>query len=238
MHWRAALLPKWTCGSLDVVMGLGLMGCAMDILFDIERMLISRAVISSTSLPQPLYYYIALSLIAIGLFISSLSVLGCWATHCKNSCFIGLFMFLLVVMLVLEIVGCILMAVCPQMLGAHIVDEEILDNWQRNYGVPGREQFTAAVDLVQTKFECCGVQGAGDYSTTWWRLRELAAPDLLVPLSCCIQSDAREKSFLDPAPLNKTMCQDAQAENNELARFSQGCLTHLQEWLSHELNWA
>ncbi|RZF37600.1 hypothetical protein LSTR_LSTR003165 [Laodelphax striatellus] len=207
---------------LFMVMGLVLMGCAMDILFDIERMLISRAVISSTAMPQPLYYYIALSLIAIGLFISSLSVLGCWATHCKNSCFIGLFMFLLVVMLVMEIVGCILMAVCPQMLGAHIVEEEILDNWQRNYGVPGREQFTAAVDLVQTKGCLTHLQEWLSHELSTGILTTLLVVSLqllllLFAILMCVKSVQQSNSTVKPS-LSSLMMTSQQHKQNTIKR--------------------
>lgn len=61
------------------------------------------------------------------------------------------FIFLLIILLVVESVISSLTVMCPQYLGIKLQQEELLDTWQRYYGVPGREQFTAAVDLIQTK---------------------------------------------------------------------------------------
>lgn len=30
-------------------------------------------------------------------------------------------------------------------------NEDMTDLWQRNYGVPGKEQYTAAIDLAQNR---------------------------------------------------------------------------------------
>lgn len=61
------------------------------------------------------------------------------------------YLFMLVILLVAECVVSILAILCPQYLGLNLDREELQDSWQRNYGVPGREQYTAAVDLVQTQ---------------------------------------------------------------------------------------
>lgn len=55
------------------------------------------------------------------------------------------------ILLVGECVVIVLVILCPQYLGINLEREDIQDSWQRNYGVPGREQYTAAIDLVQTK---------------------------------------------------------------------------------------
>lgn len=54
-------------------------------------------------------------------------------------------------LLVAECVLAVLAVLCPQYLGLTIDREDVQDNWQRTYGVPGREQYTAAIDLAQTK---------------------------------------------------------------------------------------
>lgn len=61
------------------------------------------------------------------------------------------YLFSLLVLLVAECVLAVLAVLCPQYLGLTIDREDVQDNWQRTYGVPGREQYTAAIDLAQTK---------------------------------------------------------------------------------------
>jgi hypothetical protein len=41
-------------------------------------------------------------------------------------------------------------------MGLKTENEDVTDQWQRNYGVPGREQYTAAIDLAQTKVSNTG----------------------------------------------------------------------------------
>lgn len=61
------------------------------------------------------------------------------------------YLFCLLLLLVGECVVSVLVVLCPQYLGLTLNREILQDNWQRTYGVPGREQYTAAIDLIQTK---------------------------------------------------------------------------------------
>lgn len=51
----------------------------------------------------------------------------------------------------MEAVIGIVIGICPEYLGLTLNDEQMTDIWQRNYGVPGKEQYTAAIDLLQIK---------------------------------------------------------------------------------------
>ena len=42
-------------------------------------------------------------------------------------------------------------AICPEYLGLKFNKESLTDVWQNNYGVPGKEQYTVAIDLIQVK---------------------------------------------------------------------------------------
>jgi hypothetical protein len=44
----------------------------------------------------------------------------------------------------------VLAVVCPEYLGVTVSMTRLAESLQRTYGVPGKEQFTAAVDLAQT----------------------------------------------------------------------------------------
>ncbi|KAI5733136.1 hypothetical protein M8J76_008103 [Diaphorina citri] len=188
------------------------------LLSDTERVLLSRLIYNAVPLHQPLFYYVALALMIIGLLVLALSVFGCYAVQVENSCLVALYLFILLVVLLAESVFGILTAICPEYMGLKMENEDVTDQWQRNYG-----------------FECCGINSGKDFMTSWWRLRELAAPNLLVPLSCCHPDPKNpDQSFLDPQPLNETLCQDKQPDNYILARYTEGCLEPLVLWLRHQ----
>lgn len=63
------------------------------------------------------------------------------------------------------------------------------------------------------------MESGNEFSTSWWLLREFAAPGLVVPLSCCIQ-DPFDLSDVDPVPINKTLCQDKNPESYRHARHT------------------
>lgn len=73
------------------------------------------------------------------------------------------------------------------------------------------------------QFQCCGISGAVDYDVSWWRLRELGQPDLSVPRSCCLLSNAPDdsKAFLDPHPLNMSACQSVDQDLYQMARHTE-----------------
>jgi hypothetical protein len=58
---------------------------------------------------------------------------------------------------------------------------------------------------------------------SWWRLRELGQADLFVPRSCCFLSDAADDSeaFLDPHPLNMSLCQSVDQDLYQMARHTE-----------------
>lgn len=63
-----------------------------------------------------------------------------------------LFQYFLAIMLVLvgECVVYLVTWAWPTCLGLNLGGEELIKSLQRNYGVAGQEQFTAAIDLAQT----------------------------------------------------------------------------------------
>lgn len=123
--------------------------------------------------PQPLLYYACLAVMGLGLVICAVAVLGCWASCLHSYCILGTvshaslsatrtppatgavtdsllqYLFLLTLMLLAELAVGALAALGPQFLGLAVEHPRLTDALQRGYGVPGREQFTAAFDLAQ-----------------------------------------------------------------------------------------
>lgn len=122
-------------------------------------------------------------------------------------------------LLLLEFAICLLITLWPQCLGLNL-DEAVMERaLQGSYGVPGREQLTIAMDLAQTQFNCCGINGNVNYDTSLWRLQGYGQRDWTVPLTCCQLIDQGiAGSHLDPQPVNFTMCQSLERHEYDQAR--------------------
>ncbi|XP_026280247.1 uncharacterized protein LOC113207771 isoform X2 [Frankliniella occidentalis] len=232
------------CNALFLASGLGAVVLGALLLSDAPRVLLSRLILaasaSGTGLaltpPQPLLYYVSLAAMGLGLVVCAVAVLGCWASCLRSYCILGTYLFLLTLLLLGEMAVGALAVLGPQFLGLAVEHPRLTDALQRGYGVPGKEQFTAAFDLAQVSLRCCGVTGGADYHSSWWHLRELGQRDLLVPLSCCQLDNARDSdSFLDPRPSNLTLCQSLQQDTIRPQRHMEGCGAKLGRWLSEQL---
>lgn len=66
---------------------------------------------------------------------------------------------------------------------------------------------------------------------SYWRLQNFGQRDYAVPKTCCILSNVHESSaFLNPKPLNLTMCQSLLKDDYSRARHIDSCLEHLDGW--------
>ncbi|KAJ1525997.1 hypothetical protein ONE63_009176 [Megalurothrips usitatus] len=204
-----------------------------------SRLILAAGVSAANSTllpPQPLLYYVSLAAMGLGLVVCAVAVLGCWASCLHSYCILGTYLFLLTLLLLGELAVGALAALGPQFLGLAVEQPRLTDALQRGYGVPGREQFTAAFDLAQVSLRCCGVSAGSDYHASWWRLRELGQRDLLVPLSCCDLDNAREPDgFLDPRPANLSQCQSLQQDAARPYRHMEGCGPKLGLWLREQV---
>lgn len=108
----------------------------------------------------------------------------------------------------------------PQCLGLTLNVTAMVKTLQGYYGIPGEEQFTAAMDLAQVKFECCGINTSINYDTSLWKLQGLGKKELTVPLTCCHLENKEDKwAYLDPKPINTTLCQALQLHDYEKHRY-------------------
>lgn len=68
------------------------------------------------------------------------------------------------------------------------------------------------------QFECCGVESANEYDTSLWRLQALG-PSLAIPLTCCKLENLNDtRSYLDPHPINSSLCQALEASRHKSFR--------------------
>ena len=122
----------------------------------------------------------------------------------------------------LEFAICLTITLWPQCLGLNLDQTVMVKTLQSSYGVPGREQFTAAIDLAQTQFECCAINNNINYDMSLWRLQGFGQRDWAVPLTCCWLNNKNDPlSYLDPKPINMTMCQSVRAQDYEKGRYTE-----------------
>ncbi|XP_029173469.1 uncharacterized protein LOC114942301 [Nylanderia fulva] len=231
---RLAISRAFVCCSniIFLISGFALMSLGGLLLADSERILLSRLLGPGDIHPdQPLFYYLAFAIVALGFLIAITGLLGCWAACLFNRCITISYLVTIILLLLGECTVCIIAVFWPHILGIDVRPARLIRALQRSYAVPGREQFTAALDLAQTTFACCGINGSSNYGTSWWRLQEVGRRELVVPLSCCTLNNANETdSFLNPEPANLTFCQALNPAEHQYARHTAGCLEHIEKW--------
>ncbi|XP_012279594.1 tetraspanin-17 [Orussus abietinus] len=231
---RLGLPRVFVCCSnvIFLASGFTLMSLGALLLSDNERVLLSRLLGPGDVHPdQPLFYYVAFAVVGVGFVIAVTGLLGCWASCLFNCCITASYLVTLVLLLLGECTVCVLAVFWPNLLGVDVRPARLVRALQRSYAVPGREQFTAALDLAQTMFACCGINGSNNYGTSWWRLQEVGRRELVVPLSCCLLNNTYEvESFLNPQPMNLTLCQALNPAEHQQARHTTGCIEMIEKW--------
>ncbi|CAH0553130.1 unnamed protein product [Brassicogethes aeneus] len=224
------------CNFLLLVCGFFLAIGGILVLFDSDRVLLSKFLSAGpfSALTHPLLYYISIGLAILGLILASAGVLGCWASCMNNYCVLTTYFFIVILVLVGECVVYATAWAWPDCLGLGLDPDLTTKTLQMNYGSTGQEQFTAAVDLAQTMFSCCGIESANEYDTSLWRLQSLG-PSLAIPLTCCKLDNINEtRAYLNPHPINITLCQALERNRHEGFRHLEGCKEYLDQWYKEQ----
>uniref|UniRef100_A0A0C9R1H1 TSPAN11 protein n=1 Tax=Fopius arisanus TaxID=64838 RepID=A0A0C9R1H1_9HYME len=217
---------------LFLVSGFAVMALGILLLIDNERVLLSRLVGSSDlHTDQPLFYYMSFAVVGLGFVIAITALLGCWASCFTSRCLTTWYILSLIFLLLGKFACCVVAVFWPHLLGIEIRASKLVRALQRNYALPGREQFTAALDLAQTAFSCCGINGSSNYGTSWWRLQEVGRRELVVPLTCCTLNNTQlPDAFLNPQPQDLQLCQTLNPLEHQRARHNTGCLEMIEKW--------
>ncbi|XP_005182161.1 tetraspanin-11 [Musca domestica] len=223
------------CNFLFLICGTILIVSGFYLFTDTKRILLSRLLAATSErlndLPEPLFYYISVGLAMAGLIAVLAAMMGFWASCLNTYCCLSFYFLTVVVLLLAESVVCLAITLWPHCLGINLDETKMTKALQANYGVPGREQFTVAMDLAQAKFGCCGMISDSDYEISLWRLQPYGQRDWVVPLTCCIlDNPGDKKSHLDPKPANETQCQSFEKKDYTQYRFTLPCLSYLDNW--------
>ncbi|XP_059622300.1 tetraspanin-11 [Phlebotomus argentipes] len=215
--------------------GVALLAGGFFLFTDNPRILLSR-LLGATSeqladLPQPLFFYIALGLAGAGFIAICAALIGCWAACSGTYCILSVYFLVVLILLLLEFGMCLLITLWPQCMGLDLDETVMVRALQGSYGVPGKEQFTAAMDLAQTLFKCCAISSDINYDTSLWRLQGFGHRELTVPLTCCVLQNSRDRNaYLGPKPINLSLCQSLQRHEYQSFRHLESCYDKIDLW--------
>lgn len=154
-------------------------------------------------------------LLVAGLIVMVVSVFGFCGAKMENKCCLGMYVFFLVVIFIIELTaGCVALYFYVQAN----VEEDLTRTLKFNYrgkNSTSNQLITEAWDFIQQSFECCAVTGNAttavkSYSESTWYANQTVTPREIVPVSCC-------KDMANPNP-----CQYATG-NYAMVIFDQGC---------------
>ncbi|XP_027867757.1 tetraspanin-33 isoform X2 [Xiphophorus couchianus] len=159
----------------------------------------------------------ALLLIVVGLLMFLITFLGCFGALRNATCLLKTFLSILAVVLVLQV-----MERTETLMMKGVVryrEDQDLEN---------------AIDFVQKKFQCCGVENYKDWSRNVYFECSESNPSLEVcgvPFSCCIH--------LQNQTVLNTMCGYGMQQQQEAAArqhiFTAGCLQRIVLWAQKNL---
>lgn len=178
-------------------------------------------------------------LIGIGSFVCLVGFLGCCGAIKENKCMLGLYIFALVLVFIVELAAGIVAAVYKDKITSELKDK-LSDALKNDGNVPEKmyyngDAYTAwgsTVNFVQAKFKCCGfkAQNGSDYdnfNNTYGK-----GP---FPYSCCmlkntVETKNYEKVGQDDVN-NWVECQMKKSPQF----YTENCFDSLQNWVEDHL---
>jgi len=177
-------------------------------------------------------YWLSVGLLLSGGIVFITGFFGCWSSLYENPTATVLYLSLILVSCMGEL-SITIIAIITRGLILEGVEKDLLALLKVDYNMVGHAAFSRSIDLMQAKFECCGVTGVQDYANSAWRRQEQdgsRGDKLLIPLTCCSLANSDElTSYLDPRPNNLTTCQDLNDASGQ-GRYRDGCTDRLVNW--------
>ncbi|XP_031573557.1 CD63 antigen-like [Actinia tenebrosa] len=155
---------------LFFVCGIGLMGVGIFVQLKIGDF---------AELSTVKYVTGSILIIIVGAFIALVAFFGCCGAVKENTCFLGIFFGILLLILCAEIAGTVLGYIYRGKVEKNLRTD--LNNSIALYGEKGQDGITKAFDSLQQKEKCCGVNNYTD----WQRSPFSNGSHDKVPDSCC-----------------------------------------------------
>lgn len=161
-------------------------------------------------------------MIGVGAFIFITGFLGCCGAIRENTCMLGTYIFLLVLVMLVEIAVAVLAFVFRNQIREFITEDLIENIRNETYGTvkDNMVEYTAfgtGLNLFQNELKCCGVEGPGDWDNSI--STEIFDGD--VPYACC--------ALIETASPEKPQREDLEGET--CTPYPKGCEEGLIEWL-------
>ncbi|RWS25867.1 CD9 antigen-like isoform X1 [Leptotrombidium deliense] len=210
--------------------GIILFALGVFLLVEDDRSLMFKLFASKTTsyaLPQ----YLAWSFVAIGAAIFFIGFCGCCGALRESRWLLLLYSIFLLLIFASELAIGILAVVFQEKVVAELklsLTSKLRDEFGFN------SALTAAVDLVQTKYECCGISGAEDYRESSWKHSPLSGGNN-VSMTCCVLLNMMDdQAYINPRPLEVSRCQSNDRGMNEKYRHHKGCEAALENFIRSE----
>jgi len=159
------------------------------------------------------FSYVLLGLGAIITFVSGVGILGsCF----KSRCLLVSYLSTVVLILILQILVAVFAFVYREPM-ATTLRQELLTNLREEYVMSPPSDAKLNWDMVQTKFQCCGVDGHSD----WFKANAWPNNDY-VPDSCCVSP-------------NNTVAECGRSGDASIWH-KQGCLEMISKFILEELH--
>ncbi|KAF5905298.1 tetraspanin-3-like, partial [Clarias magur] len=151
-------------------------------------------------------------ILAVALVLFIVGIIGCCATLRESKVGLGFFLLFILLLFAAEITAIVFGFIYKSRISTDLVKSmtEVFEKY-------GEGSETRAVDILQSRLECCGVQNYTDWANWPW----FASHNNSVPRSCCKANTTCTAQFDQPELLNR-----------------KGCLPNLDQLLQRVLNYA
>ncbi|XP_054159913.1 CD151 antigen-like [Oppia nitens] len=175
---------------------------------------------------------LAWAFIVIGSGIALIGFCGCCGAVKENRWILIIYSLFLMVIFAMELTVGVLAIIFQEKVVAEL-KLELTNKLQTDYGL--HSSFTAAIDLAQTKFECCGIDGPKDYDRSVWKTTRMNGMNSNVSRTCCLlQNKLEPQAHNNPRPVNEAYCQSSDQVENRIFRHQNGCLHKLERFIRAE----
>ncbi|KAF5302238.1 hypothetical protein FQA39_LY10277 [Lamprigera yunnana] len=177
-----------------LILGLGVLGVGIWTITDKYKY-----VQLLTTVTYPVIAHFLLAAGALALFVA---ILGCCAIWWNNRLSLVFYIFLLLLIFLVEVMVGILAFIYQEQVPHELklyLNETVLTNYKID---PDK---TEAIDFLQMEFRCCGVSSFEDWQYSAWRRLNISGENL-VPDSCCKTIETGCGSIIRPSNINYNSC--------------------------------
>ncbi|KAK7065259.1 hypothetical protein SK128_001567 [Halocaridina rubra] len=196
---------------LNMVLGLSLLGASLWIFLHGAKM---GQVLAETEGVNYILYF----LMALGAIKFLLGFLGCYGVSRKNSKILATFFALVLIVFLGQIAAGVWLYIGKDQV-TESAEHSLASFIKQDYGEKGFEAKTKALDVLQSKFKCCGSGAPADWSKSIYNEANetYVLEDYLVPTSCCMTNDT-------------TICEEARLVSHEILEdsiYKNGCINRI-----------